>query len=268
MSKHANIEQLETIMAKLRDPKTGCPWDLKQTFQTILPYTIEEVYEVADAIEKNDIEGLKSELGDLLFQVVFYAQLASENNQFDLADVINKISQKLTVRHPHVFDRANFDGELDDESLNRAWEKQKQTERLEKGDDNSTKENSSLLDDIPPVLPELKKAQKIQNRVAKHGFDWDCVERVWEKVEEEALEVKQAASEDSQEHLQEEIGDLLFAIVNLSRHYKVDADFALRQANKKFDSRFRKVESLAENTIDSYSLDELEKLWQIAKKSD
>jgi len=248
-------------MQQLRDPDSGCPWDLKQSYQSILPYTIEEVYEVADAIEREDFSDLKEELGDLLFQVIFYAQLASEDGYFNLSDVIDSISTKLTRRHPHVFDNKIYPGE---NQFQQAWEDQKHIERQNKKD-KMNKDNASLLDDIPNVLPELKRAQKIQKRVAKQGFDWHDVQQVWEKLEEESNEVKEAFESGVHSHTEEEIGDLLFVCVNLARHYNVDADFALRKANQKFERRFRKVENLATKPISEYSLDELECLWQKAK---
>lgn len=266
--KQVNIENLAEIMRKLRDPDSGCPWDIKQNYQTILPYTIEEVYEVADAIERNDFSDLKTELGDLLFQVVFYAQIAAEDGHFNLSDVIETICEKLTRRHPHVFgDKESFrDKEsLDESAINQAWENHKHLERQAKITGSKT---ASLLDDIPTVLPELKRAQKIQNRVAKQGFDWNNVQQVWDKLAEESKEVKEAAETGDLSRLQDEIGDLLFVCVNLARHYKVDADMALRHSNKKFESRFRKVEQLAKYSISKYSLEELEEFWQEAKKQD
>ncbi len=260
LNQPSSIQKLCWIMSKLRDPKTGCPWDIKQDYESIVPFTIEEVYEVVESIENKDYNGLKGELGDLLFQVVFYAQIASEENRFDFNDVIDEISNKLIRRHPHVFDDKVY---VDEEAINVAWEKQKHKERLSK--DNS---KNSVLDDIPKVLPELKKAQKIQKRAAKVGFDWNNVEQVWDKIAEESEEVKEAALNNDLAHIEEEIGDLLFAVVNLSRHYKVDADAALRKANKKFESRFRQVESLADHKVSSYSLSELEEFWQQAKKRD
>lgn len=246
-------------MKKLRDPDSGCPWDTKQSYQSILPYTIEEVYEVADAIEREDYSDLKDELGDLLFQVVFYAQLAAEDGYFDLSEVIEGICAKLTRRHPHVFDSKTYS---DEGAIHQAWENQKHLERQNK----SELKQASLLDDIPLVLPELKRAQKIQKRVAKQGFDWPNIAPVWDKLEEEMDEVKQAAESNDHQHLKEEIGDLLFVCVNLARHYKVDADMALREANKKFERRFRKVEELAGSDISEFDLEQLEAFWQMAKK--
>lgn len=256
------IDDLIDIMAQLRTPETGCPWDLEQNYSTILPYTIEEVYEVADAIERGNFDDLKEELGDLLFQVVFYAQLAKEEGRFVFSDIVEAICHKLITRHPHVFDN-NCDKDI--KSANQVlkqWEDLKQDERKAKSLDSY----SSLLDDIPKVLPELKRAQKIQTRVAKQGFDWPDVLHVWEKLEEESEEVKQAVKENNQSMIEDEIGDLLFVCVNLARHYQVDAEQALRKANQKFDKRFRKVEELASGSISNFTLNELETFWQQAKE--
>ncbi len=251
------LQRLEKIMQKLLDPKNGCPWDLKQDYKSLTSYTVEEVYEVIDAIDSEDFDGLKAELGDLLFHIVFYAQLAKEDEYFDLQDVIENVCDKLETRHPHIFDQSFIQsGKIFD------WEEQKQKERQAK----SKAKNISLLDDIPKVLPELKRAQKIQQRVAKKGFDWPEVEQVWEKLDEEAEEIKQAAKQDIPEALEEEIGDLLFVCVNLARHYGVDADKALRMANNKFDQRFRDVERHAEGKIENFNLSQLEAFWQQAKK--
>jgi nucleoside triphosphate diphosphatase len=254
------LEQLVSIMKSLRAPDSGCPWDLKQDYQSILPYTIEEVYEVADAIERHDYSDLKDELGDLLFQVVFYSQLASEDQHFDLADVIDGINKKLVRRHPHVFSNVAYDSE---QEFQLAWENQKKIEREQK----SATATGSLLDDIPTVLPELKRAQKIQKRVAKQGFDWPNVEQVWDKLEEEKQEVIEAFESGDKKHTEEEIGDLLFVCVNLARHYGIDADMALRGANKKFERRFKRVETLAARPISENTLEELETFWQQAKNS-
>ena len=231
----SGIDKLLNLMAALRDPVGGCPWDLQQDYQSVLPYTIEEVYEVAEAIENKDFDSLKDELGDLLFQVIFYAQIAKEEERFEFDDIIENICDKLIRRHPHVFSRANFP---DKQQMSDAWEEQKHQERLDK----STLQ-SSVLDDIPKALPELKRAHKIQKRVAKVGFDWPDVSYVWDKVAEEGEEVKEAVKEGNKEHIEEELGDLMFALVNLTRHYGVDADMALRKANQKFEKRFRHVES-------------------------
>ena len=254
----SGIEKLIAVMSALRDPEGGCPWDLQQNYQTILPFTIEEVYEVAEAIESQDFDSLKDELGDLLFQVVFYAQIAKEEQRFDFDEIVSAICAKLVRRHPHVFSDAQFDNE---KQLNEAWETQKHEERSQKSC------NASVLDDIPKSLPELKRAQKIQKRVAKIGFDWDNVSQVWDKVNEEKTEVMQAAEEQDASHLEEELGDLMFALVNLTRHYGVDADIALRKANQKFERRFRHLEQYAEKPLIEFNLEQLEELWQKAKRA-
>ena len=253
----SGMDKLLAVMQALRDPNGGCPWDIEQTYQTILPFTIEEVYEVAESIEDQDFDALRDELGDLLFQVVFYAQIAREEGRFDFYQVVEGICDKLVRRHPHVFAETEFKNEAE---LKAAWEAQKHKERI--GKDES---KSSVLDDIPKALPELKRAQKIQKRVAKVGFDWENPDQVWEKVEEEIDETKSAFLSGDQNHLEEEVGDLLFAVVNLSRHYGIDADIALRKANHKFERRFRVVEQNADSPLAEYSLDELEALWQQAK---
>jgi nucleoside triphosphate diphosphatase len=263
------IDKLLTVMQALRDPETGCTWDIQQSYQSILPYTIEEVYEVAEAIETKDFESLIDELGDLLFQIVFYAQIGKEEGRFDFYQVVEVVCDKLIRRHPHVFAKTQS---LTEEQLNDAWEQQKQLEREQKASAGSTPTSpssfikASVLDDIPKALPELKRAHKIQKRASKTGFDWEHVEQVWHKVEEESLEVKEAAASGNKEHLEEELGDLLFAVVNLTRHYKVDAEMALRKANQKFDKRFRFVESETIKPLSDSSLAEMEALWLQAKK--
>ncbi len=252
------IDRLLALMSCLRNPNGGCPWDIEQSYQSILPFTIEEVYEVAEAIENQDYCELKDELGDLLFQVVFYAQIAKEEGHFEFSDVVDGIVNKLVRRHPHVFANEAYE---DEASLKKAWESQKHKERQAK-DEKAT----SLMDDIPKSLPELKRAHKIQKRVAKVGFDWENTEQVWEKIFEEVDEVKEAEASGKKQQIEEEIGDLLFALVNLGRHHKIDPDMALRKANQKFDARFREVENLAEKPLDTCSLAELEAYWQKAKE--
>lgn len=251
-----NLPRLLKIMQRLRDPEKGCPWDIQQSFASILPYTIEEVYEVADAIDKRDFTQLKDELGDLLFQIVYYTQMAKEQNLFDLEDVAENICNKLIRRHPHVFDKDNV-------QLKKDWEQIKQQERSEKSDSNS------LLKDIPTALPQLLRAKKIQKRVATIGFDWSELTSVIEKVEEELTELKEEIkANNQQEALAEELGDLLFSVVNLSRHIKVNAEEALRKSNEKFIKRFQFIEkSLADidKKLDECSLEELEHYWQKAK---
>ncbi len=260
-----NLLRLLKIMQMLRDPESGCPWDLQQTFASILPYTIEEVYEVADAIDKEDFMQLKDELGDLLFQIAYYTQMAREQNLFDFEDVAASICDKLIRRHPHVFENLNGDDRKAWEDG--SWEKIKQQERNEKVDSNS----DSLLNDVPSSMPQLIRAKKIQKRVASIGFDWQEVSGVVDKVEEELNELKEVinSSKDSQ-LLEEELGDLLFSVVNLSRHIKINAEDALRKGNKKFIKRFREVEQLVQREnkkIADYSLEELEQFWQQAKKA-
>ena len=251
-----NLPRLLKIMQRLRDPEKGCPWDIQQSFASILPYTIEEVYEVADAIDKQDFTQLKDELGDLLFQIVYYTQMAKEQNLFDLEDVTENICNKLIRRHPHVFDKDNV-------QLQKDWEQIKQQERSEKSDSNS------LLNDIPSAIPQLLRAKKIQKRVATIGFDWSELSSVIEKVEEELTELKEEINANNQqEAIAEELGDLLFSVVNLSRHIKVNAEEALRKSNEKFIKRFQYIEkSLADidKKLDECSLEELEHYWQKAK---
>ena len=243
-------------MQTLRDPENGCPWDIQQTFDSILPYTIEEVYEVADAIDQQDFAQLKDELGDLLLQIVYYTQMAREQNLFDLEDVAGNICDKLVRRHPHVFAKDNPEQQ-------QSWEKIKQQERNKKSN------QKSLLNDIPAAMPQLMRAKKIQKRVASVGFDWHELIPVVDKVEEELNELKEVinTSQSSQE-LEEELGDLLFSVVNLSRHVKVNAEEALRKSNNKFINRFQFIEESLRGkskALSECTLEELEELWQLAK---
>ncbi len=254
-----NLLRLLNIMQKLRDPEDGCPWDLQQTFASIVPYTIEEVYEVADAIDNQDFVQLKDELGDLLLQLVYYTQMAREQNLFDLEDIAATICDKLMRRHPHVFDKQCVDE-------NKSWEKIKQQERSEKAGTSSV----SLLDDIPSSMPQLLRAKKIQKRAASVGFDWQEIAEVIEKVEEELNELKEVINTDNkQDALEEELGDLLFSVVNLSRHINVNAENALRKGNKKFIKRFQYLEKRIRHEgkeLADCSIEELEQFWQLAKK--
>jgi ATP diphosphatase len=263
----ANIDRLITIMAQLRHPTEGCPWDVEQDFCSIAPYTVEEAYEVADAIERGDRDALREELGDLLLQVVFHARMAEEEGAFDFDDVAGAIADKLVRRHPHVFDRDNYDP---DTNLRDAWEGQKATERARKAA--ARGEEPSLLDDVPTVLPAMTRAEKLQKRAARGGFDWDSVGPVFAKIEEEMGELREAHDNgESPERLADEMGDLLFSCVNLARHLKVDPEFALRGTNAKFDRRFRAVErSLAADGIawGTVGIDEYEARWQAAKIQD
>ena len=247
----ADITPLTNIMARLRDRDTGCPWDIEQNFATIAPYTIEEAYEVADAIERNDLDALKDELGDLLLQVVFHSQMASEQSAFTLQDVVNAICDKMVRRHPHVFgDISAASHEVPDN-----WETIKAAER-------SDNDDNSALAGVALALPALLRAQKIQKRAARTGFDWPDQSGVRDKIIEELDEVSEATTA---EHVAEEIGDLLFAVVNLARFHQVDAEHALKQANTKFERRFRDMELSAGDVFVDLSLEQKEELWQQAK---
>jgi len=256
------IYTLLKIMADLRNPDGGCPWDVKQTFESIAAYTVEEAYEVADAIERKDMDELKSELGDLLFQVVFHAQMASENNQFDFVDVVSAINNKLIRRHPHVFGDEKID---DEEVLYKEWEKHKKNERAEKN-----QSPKSYLDGIEGTMPALCWSEKLQKRAAHHGFDWDNIEPVFEKLHEEIGELKaEIVHEDNQQRITDEMGDILFASVNLSRHLGVNPEQALRDSNRKFISRFEIVEQLLQQDdkqMEDCSVAVLEEYWQKAKQ--
>jgi ATP diphosphatase len=240
------IERLRDIMARLRDPETGCPWDVRQDFRTIAPYTIEEAYEVADAIERDDMAALRDELGDLQLQVVFHARMAEEKGLFDLQDVLAGIGEKMIRRHPHVFGEGPGPG----------WEEIKAAERAGRSDD------GSALAGVAAALPALLRAEKLQKRAARTGFDWPDAEGARDKVIEEIAEVG-AATDDA--HRVEEIGDLLFAVVNWSRKLGIDPEAALRQANAKFERRFRTIEAWAGEDFAALSLDEKEALWVKAK---
>lgn len=273
------IEHLETIMSQLRDPKTGCPWDNKQSFDTIVPHTIEETYEVVDAIHKQDWPNLKEELGDLLFQVIFYAELAKEQGLFDFSEVVETLNQKLVRRHPHVFER---EGEqpLSDEQLSQQWQEIKAQEKAEceaqqaqANTMQASKPSQSILDSIPASMPPLLRATNMQKVCAKVGFDWDTLGPVVDKVHEEVQEVVQEATQVSvNEHaLEMELGDLLFAVVNMSRHLGKSPESALLMANQKFERRFRGVEALAEQqgkALEDYNLDQLDRFWEQVKRQE
>jgi MazG family protein len=254
------INRLIAIMKTLRSPEGGCPWDREQTFSTISPYTVEEAYEVADAIDQNDMVALREELGDLLFQVVFHAQLADEAGCFDFSDVAEAICHKMVRRHPHVFAE---EAARDVPAQIHAWEATKAEERASKG-------NDSILDGVAGTLPPLTRALKLQARAARVGFDWPGAFEVIEKIDEELSEIKYEIENDGgPDRLEDEMGDLLFACVNLARKLTIDPDRCLKRANAKFDRRFRDVEGQLRQSgrrLDQASLDEMEALWLRAKR--
>lgn len=248
-----SIQALIQIMSDLRHSNYGCPWDLEQDFQTIKPHTIEEAYEVADAIEKQDWQQLKDELGDLLFQVIYYAQLAKEENLFNFEDIVCSINQKMISRHPHIYGDTDISSS---QEQSRLWENYKLDERKEK--------EQGLLDDVPHNLPALRKAEKLSKRAASIGFDWEKEEDIFKKIDEEIAEIKKASHEDKEI----EIGDLLFVCVNLARHYGFSAEEALSKVNLKFKKRFSYMEKQAniqKKDLKNHSLHELEALWNKAK---
>ncbi|MEZ3184175.1 nucleoside triphosphate pyrophosphohydrolase [Stutzerimonas frequens] len=267
------LNDLLHLMARLRDPQHGCPWDLQQNYASIVPHTLEEAYEVADAIQSGDFDHLPGELGDLLFQVVYYSQLAREEGRFDFATVVDAITRKLVRRHPHVFPDGDLYGSpelprLDEAAIKQRWEEIKAEERAEKA---AAPEQLSLLDDVPSALPALSRAAKLQKRAAQVGFDWPEALPVVDKVREELGEVLEAMSENDPQAIAEELGDLLFVVVNLARHLKVDPENALRAANGKFERRFRFIEQAlreAGRPIESCDLEELDGLWGEAKKAE
>lgn len=268
LNEQASIEKLRWIMTQLRDPITGCPWDIKQDFASITSHTIEEAYEVVDAIEQGDFVELEKELGDLLFQVIFYSQLGKEQKHFDFDTVIAAICEKLIRRHPHVFAQENL---TTDAEIKANWENEKILERKKK--QKCPEDHLSILAGIPNNLPALSQAAKIQKRCAHVGFDWDNKEDVFAKIEEEVLEVKAELDADTlnKPTLAEELGDLMFAVVNLCRHAKEDPENLLRQANKKFTKRFHGVEEQVNKSgkeMSEHDLAELEQYWQIVKQQE
>ncbi|WP_312381187.1 nucleoside triphosphate pyrophosphohydrolase [Pseudomonas oryzihabitans] len=264
------LDDLLHLMARLRDPRHGCPWDLRQDYASIVPHTLEESYEVADAIARRDFPQLRDELGDLLFQVVYYSQLGREDGHFDFAQVVDGITRKLVRRHPHVFPDGDLHGpldlpRLDEATIKRRWEEIKAEERAEKA---AAPEQLSLLDDVPAALPALSRAAKLQKRAANVGFDWADATPVVAKIQEELDEVREAMANGQAAQVAEEVGDLLFVMVNLARHLQVDAEDALRQANAKFERRFRFIEEALkaqDRTPQEASLEEMDALWDAAK---
>lgn len=265
----APFDQLVEIMARLRDPETGCPWDIKQDFASIAPYTIEEAYEVLDAIEAGNMDDLRDELGDLLLQVVFHSQMAKEAGHFTIDDVAGAINDKMVRRHPHVFAGAS---ERDAESQTLAWEAQKAAERAQKAKKSGIEAKpASALDGVALALPALTRSEKIQKRAARVGFDWDKTETIFDKLSEETTEVREAIGSGDRDAMEDEVGDLLFVVSNLARHLKIDPEQALRRANGKFERRFRAME--VEATQDgvafaSLPIEAQEAYWQQVKSKE
>ncbi len=253
------MQQLLEIMQRLRDPENGCPWDVEQNFSTIAPFTIEEAYEVADAIERGEMADLKDELGDLLFQVVFHAQMATEQGSFDFEDVHQAICDKMIRRHPHVFADLKI---KDAAHQKRVWEDYKAAERTQKGE-------HSLMDGIPAAMAELTRAIKLQKRAAKVGFDWGSAGPVLDKFDEELSEMREAMACGDREAMEDELGDLLFVATNLARQLDIDPGTALRRGNAKFERRFRAMEDAAggHEGLADMELDAMEALWQKVKKT-
>ncbi|WP_445363751.1 nucleoside triphosphate pyrophosphohydrolase [Microbulbifer sp. ANSA003] len=266
MEKNYSVEDLLHLMAQLRSPEGGCPWDLKQDFASIVPSTIEEAYEVAEAIEREDFEHLHEELGDLLFQVIFYAQLGREKDHFDFPQIVDTLVRKLVRRHPHVFPSGTLYGDrsveaLDEAEVKRNWEAIKEAERTAKGD-------AGTLAGVAVGLPALTRAAKLQKRASRVGFDWPNIDGVLDKIEEEVAELREAVTNGDTEHAKEELGDLLFSCVNASRHLKVDPEAALRGCSRKFERRFGYVESSLHSEgrqVSEATLEELDRLWDKAK---
>ena len=259
------FENLVAIMRALRSPESGCPWDVEQTFETVAPYTIEEAYEVADAIERQDMQDLKEELGDLLFQVVFHSQMADEAGHFNVEDVAEAISDKMLRRHPHVFDTPD-DRSSDAQTV--AWEEMKAEERASKSKD---RQPASALEGIASALPALLRAEKLQKRAARVGFDWTETAPIFDKLDEEIDEVKEAIETGDENSIADEIGDLLFVCANLARRLNINPETALRHANAKFERRFRGMEEAAAkqgNDFASLNLDQQEVLWQLVKSTE
>jgi MazG family protein len=259
------IDRLLTIMARLRDPGDGCPWDLAQTFESIAPYTIEEAYEVAEAIRQADMAALKDELGDLLLQVVFHARMAEEQGDFDFHEVARAISDKMVRRHPHVFGGQRV---ADAAAQTLSWEALKAAERKERAGARGD-QDPSVLEGVAVGLPALTRAEKLQRRAARVGFDWPEADQVLEKIEEEISEIRaELANDGHPDRLEDEVGDLLFAVANLARHLGVDAEAALRRGNAKFERRFKQVEAAFGGDLDGTGLEDMEAAWQEAKKSE
>ena len=260
-----SIDDLRYLMSRLRDAQTGCPWDIKQSYKTIAPHTVEEVYEVIDAIERGDLEHLSEELGDLLFQIIFYTQLGAEDGLFDWDKVVNGITDKLVRRHPHVFPDGTLqsvrsaDAVFDTKAINKKWEAIKQQERVDKGE-------GGALADIPMALPSLSRAYKLQKRAASVGFDWTDLKDVLAKVKEEIAELEVEIAKGDSLAMEDEMGDLLFSCVNLARHLSIDPEKAMRLSSNKFKGRFEAMELLAAGeTFSTMTAAEMELLWSRVK---
>lgn len=269
MGSSYSIDNLRYLMRRLRDPRDGCPWDRQQSFDTIIKYSIEEIYELADAIQRCDSQQIKDELGDVLFQVIFFSQIAEEEGRFDLDDVVENLANKLLRRHPHVFPngelKARFEYQQSDVgAVKSSWESIKAQERQEKT-------LTGILDDIPLALPALTRAEKLQKRAAQIGFDWADVNPIFAKLDEEAAELRDAIHTASAEHIEEELGDLLFVCANLARHLHIDSETALRKANSKFERRFHYIEEQLRaqgSSPKEAPLTVMDLLWDEAKKAE
>ncbi|MFS2149612.1 nucleoside triphosphate pyrophosphohydrolase [Rhizobium sp. Rhizsp42] len=270
MEASKDISRLIEIMAALRNPETGCPWDIVQTFETIKPYTIEEAYEVSDAIERNDMDDLCDELGDLLLQVVFHARMAEEGGEFSFGDVVEAITAKMIRRHPHVFARSEADTP---DAVKKQWDDIKQAEKRERAERRAARGISEdfkagFLGSVQRSFPALTEALKLQERAAKVGFDWSAPEPILDKIEEEIGELREALASGDHGKVSDELGDLIFAVVNIGRHVKADPEQSLRGTNTKFRRRFNHIETSLEaqgETLEAATLERMEELWQAAK---
>ncbi|MBB3964524.1 nucleoside triphosphate pyrophosphohydrolase [Rhizobium metallidurans] len=270
MEASKDISRLIEIMAALRNPETGCPWDIVQTFETIKPYTIEEAYEVSDAIERNDMDDLCDELGDLLLQVVFHARMAEEAGAFSFGDVVEAITRKMIRRHPHVFARSDADTP---DAVKKQWDDIKQAEKRERAERRAARGISEdfkagFLGSVQRSFPALTEALKLQERAAKVGFDWSAPEPILDKIEEEIAELREALASGDHAKVSDELGDLIFAVVNIGRHVKADPEQSLRGTNTKFRRRFSHIETSLEaegETLEAATLERMEELWQAAK---
>ncbi len=270
MEPSKDISRLIEIMAALRDPETGCPWDIEQNFETIKPYTVEEAYEVADAIERKDMDDLCDELGDLLLQVVFHARMAEEAGEFSFGDVVEAITRKMIRRHPHVFARSDADTP---DAVKKQWDEIKQAEKRERMERRARRGitedfKAGFLGSVQRSFPALTEALKLQERAAKVGFDWSAPEPILDKIEEEVDELRVALREGDKSKVSDELGDLIFAVVNIGRHVKADPEQALRGTNTKFRRRFNHIETVLDaegESLEAASLERMEEIWQAAK---